>query len=151
MIKRTIDRTLLGRQENATTTPSNWSGMSSAFRASSPILSIFDLTEGEQARNGLQRKSWNNIHILNEWRIHLKREDPLSYHRKVWQTDLLCPGGGQYLWNQEFQTFESSAFGHPADPKFPKKLSLIGDWEAVDFRINFEDNGLRAKAMLERN
>ena len=151
MIKRTIDRTLLGRKKNANPPPSNWSGMSSAFRASSPILSIFDFTAGEQARNGLQRKSWNNIHILNEWRIHLKREDPLSYHRKVWQTDLLCPGGGQYLWNQEFQTFESSAFGHPADPKFPKKLSLIGDWEAVDFRINFEDNGLRAKAMLERN
>ena len=39
---------------------------------------------------------------------HLKK-DSLAYHQRVWQTDLLCPGGSEYLWNEEFQTFESTA------------------------------------------
>ena len=72
--------------------------MSSALLASKPIPSIFDLTMGQNTINGLQRKSWNNLYALNEWRIVLNKKDSLTYHQKVWQTDLLCPGGGKYQW-----------------------------------------------------
>ena len=151
VIRRTIERTLLRREENASLPQANWAEMSSAFRASKPIPSMIDLTMGQNVMNGLQRKSWKNLHALNEWRIHLKKKDSLAYHQRVWQTDLLCPGGGEYLWNEEFQTFESTAFGHPANPKLPKKISPLGRWAGIDFRINFENDGLRAKARLERN
>ena len=101
---------------------------------------------GENVINGLQRKSWKNLHALNEWRIQLKKMDALAYHWKVWHTDLLCPGGGEYRWNQKFQTYESTAFGNPANPKTPKNLSVFGGWKAINFGLNFEKDGLRVQA-----
>ena len=68
--------------------------MSTAFLASKPIPSIFNLAMGQNTFTGLQRKSWNNLHALNEWRIVLNKKDSVAYHQKVWQTDLLCPGEG---------------------------------------------------------
>ena len=125
--------------------------MSSAFQASNPIPSILDLSMGQNVIKGLQRKSWNNLHALNEWRIHLNKKNPLAYHQKVWQTELVCPGGGRYEWNEKFQTYESTVFGHAGQPKMPKLLSILGNWKNVDFGINFENDGLRVNANLVRN
>lgn len=150
IIQKAIERNILRRDENSTLKKGNWSDMSSAFQASKPIPSIFDLTMRQNTINDLQRKSWNNLHALNEWRIYLKKKAPLEYHQRVWQTDLLCPGGGKYLWNQEFKTYESSVFGHPGAPNLPQKISILGKWEKVDFRINFENDGLRVKATLTK-
>jgi hypothetical protein len=150
IIQKAIERNILRRDENSTLKKGNWSDMSSAFQASKPIPSIFDLTMSQNTINDLQRKSWNNLHALNEWRIYLKKKAPLEYHQRVWQTDLLCPGGGKYLWNQEFKTYESSVFGHPGAPNLPQKISILGKWEKVDFGINFENDGLRVKATLTK-
>ena len=150
IIQKAIERTLLQREENSTLPKAKWDGMSTAFHASRPIPSLFDLSMGQNVINGLQRKSWNNLHALNEWRIHLKKKDSLKYHQKVWHTDLLCPGGGEYQWNKKFQTYESTVFGHPANPKSPKNFSLFGKWKAVDFGLSFENDGLRVRANLEK-
>jgi len=151
IIQKAIERNILRRDENASLTKENWGGMSSAFQASKPIPHIFDLSMSHNSINGLQRKSWNNLHALNEWRIYLKKKAPLAYHQKVWQTDLLCPGGGKYIWNQEFKTYESTVFGHPGEPKIPNNLSLIGRWEMVDFGVNFEYDGIRVKGIVSRD
>ena len=151
IIKQAIERNLIHRDNTATLPKANWGGMSSAFMATNPVTSILDFTMSGNEMNGLQRKSWKNIHALNEWRINLKKENPLAYHKRVWQTELLCPGGGDYKWNQKFQTYESSAFGHPAEPKTPAKLSLLGKWQSIDFGIIFETDGLRIKAELNRS
>ena len=150
IIRQAIERNILRRDKNSTLPKANWGGMSSALLASKPIPSMFDLTMGQNTINGLQRKSWNNLHTLNEWRIVLNKKDPLTYHRKVWQTDLLCPGGGKYVWNDKFKTYESTVFGHPAKAKLPKTISILGNWSKVDFGINFENDGLRVQAQLER-
>ncbi len=150
IIQKAIERNILRRDENSSLTKGNWSGMSSAFQASTPIPSIFDLSMGQNTMNGLQRKSWNNLHALNEWRLLLKKNDPLTYHQRVWQTELLCPGGGKYIWNEKYKTYESTVFGHAGSPKLPENFSVIGDWKAVDFQINFENNGLRVKSGLTR-
>ena len=150
IIQKAIERNLLQREENSTLPKAKWDGMSTAFHASRPIPSLFDLSMGQNVINGLQRKSWNNLHALNEWRIHLKKKDSLKYHQKVWHTDLLCPGGGEYQWNKKFQTYESTVFGHPANPKSPKDFSLFGKWKAVDFGLSFENDGLRVRANLEK-
>ena len=146
MIQRAIDRNLLNREENASNIRASWAGNSTALQASKPIPSIFDLSMGQNFINGLQRKSWKNLHALNEWRVQLKEMDALAYHWKVWHTDLLCPGGGEYRWNQRFQTYESTVFGHPANPKAPKDFSVFGGWKAINFGLNFEKDGLRVQA-----
>ncbi|MBL65748.1 MAG: hypothetical protein CML14_06135 [Puniceicoccaceae bacterium] len=150
MIHRAIDRNLLNREENASNIRASWAGNSTALQASKPITSIFDLSMGQNFINGLQRKSWKNLHVLNEWRVQLKEMDALAYHRKVWHTDLSCPGGGEYRWNQMFQTYESTVFGHPANPKAPKDFSVLGGWKAIDLGLNFEKDGLRVQASVTR-
>ena len=150
MIHRAIDRNLLNREENASNIRASWAGNSTALQASKPITSIFDLSMGQNFINGLQRKSWKNLHVLNEWRVQLKEMDALAYHRKVWHTDLSCPGGGEYRWNQMFQTYESTVFGHPANPKAPKDFSVLGGWKAIDLGLNFEKDGLRVQASVTK-
>ncbi len=151
IIQKAIERNILRRDENSSLTKENWGGMSSAFQASKPIPYIFDLSMSQNTINGLQKKSWNNLHALNEWRIYLRKQAPLAYHQKVWQTELLCPGGGKYIWNQEFKTYESTVFGHPGEPSLPANLSVLGKWNHVDFGLNFENDGLRVKAELKRS
>jgi len=80
----------------------------------------------------------------------LNKKDSVAYHQKVWQTDLLCPGGGKYVWNEKFKTYESTVFGHPANAKLPKTISIFGTWNEVDCSVNFENDGLRVKAKLQR-
>ena len=150
MIHRAIDRNLLNREENASNIRASWAGNSTALQASKPITSIFDLSMGQNFINGLQRKSWKNLHVLNEWRVQLKEMDAIAYHRKVWHTDLSCPGGGEYRWNQMFQTYESTVFGHPANPKAPKDFSVLGGWKAIDLGLNFEKDGLRVQASVTK-
>ena len=150
MIHRAIDRNLLNREENASNIRASWAGNSTALQASKPITSIFDLLMGQNFINGLQRKSWKNLHVLNEWRVQLKEMDAIAYHRKVWHTDLSCPGGGEYRWNQMFQTYESTVFGHPANPKAPKDFSVLGGWKAIDLGLNFEKDGLRVQASVTK-
>mgnify|MGYP001414620898 CR=1 FL=1 len=150
MIHRAIDRNLLNREENASNIRASWAGNSTALQASKPITSIFDLLMGQNFINGLQRKSWKNLHVLNEWRVQLKEMDAIAYHRRVWHTDLSCPGGGEYRWNQMFQTYESTMFGHPANPKAPKDFSVLGGWKAIDLGLNFEKDGLRVQASVTK-
>jgi len=54
------------------------------------------------------------------------------------------------VWNDKFKTYESTVFGHPANAKSTKTISILGNWSKVDFGINFENDGLRVKAELER-
>ena len=79
------------------------------------------------------------------------QKDALAYHLEVWQTELQCPGGGKYSWNEKFKTYESSVFGHPGKPSMPKKgIGLLGPFGSVDFGITFENDGLRAQGTVSR-
>ena len=96
-----------------------------------------------------KRKSWNNLHALNEWRIVLNKKDSLSYHQKFGKPICSALEEGKYVWDEKFKTYESTVFGHPGSPKSPDQLSVLGKWNQVDFRINFENDGLRVQADLE--
>ena len=56
------------------------------------------------------------------------------------------------MWNETWQTMESSAFGHPGAPKpgptLPRALARTLRGE---FGLEFELDGLRARAVLERD
>ena len=99
----------------------------------------------------MRRRAWGNLPILNAWRQRFESEDPVALHSKFWQRELLCPGGGEYRWNEEWQTMESTVYGHPGDPKagpgFPPSLQGLS---FANFGLTFEENGLRAKVQLER-
>ncbi len=95
--------------------------------------------------------SWNNLAILNEWHRLFPDRNPVEVHEELWNTRLLCAGGGEYLWNEEWQTMESTVYGHPGNPRegpiFPLALN---DLASGDFGLTLEENGLRARVFLRR-
>ena len=65
----------------------------------------------------MQARAWANLPILNQWRQRCPEQDPLALHAAHWQTTLRCPGGGRYVWNEEYQTMASTVYGHPGEPQ----------------------------------
>ena len=128
-----------------------WIGESMAIQAKSAVLETLQTIFRENINITLQSRSWANIQILNEWRRRFDQADPVVFHRRFWQTRLVCPGGGKYVWNEQFKTMESTVFGHPAEPKMPEELpEIMRRINSVSMGITFEDNGLRARAEIER-
>src|SRR6185295_7653408 len=108
------------------------------------------LFEGELA-SALRRDSWRNLPILNEWHRLQPELDPVALHEKVFRERLTCPGGGAYVWNAEWKTFESTVFGHPGAPKVGIRQPKA--WDALArarFALEFEADGLRVRAEIER-
>lgn len=97
-------------------------------------IEAFNVAAEEQ----LRAKSWTNLPILNEW-VRKGESDPVAFHELEWGTRLVCPGGGAYVWNEEHQTMESTAYGHPADPREgPSLPPAVGSLELMDFGLAFE-------------
>jgi hypothetical protein len=128
-----------------------WLGKNLCLQADRTVLDLAKDLGDEDYQKTMQTRSWGNLPILNEWKRRYPKEDPVALHEKHWKTTLVCPGGGQYVWNEEWQTMQSSVYGHPATPKtgppFPAILqsALYGN-----FGLTFENQGLRANAVLER-
>ncbi|MCP4149364.1 MAG: hypothetical protein GY757_16575 [bacterium] len=132
-----------------------WLGKSMCIQAREPLLDIFRILYGNPMKRTLQRRSWGNIVILNEWRRnfgrYLAKKGPLAFHQLYWQMKLLCPGGGDYVWNEEFQTMESTVFGHPGiHGKIDKLNDPLESIVEANLGVTFESNGLRARGELIR-
>jgi hypothetical protein len=113
-------------------------------------LELIDLLFREELRRTLVRGSFGNLPILNEWRRLFPAVDPVELHARVFHERLLCPGGGAYVWNEEWSTLESSVFGHPGAPK--DGVRRPPDWAGIErlrSRLTFEDDGLRVRVELE--
>src|SRR6185295_17610682 len=110
---------------------------------------------GTQSAQGeaMQRLSWANIPILNEWKRLYPQSDPVAMHEKLWGVKLLCPAGGKYVWNEKYLTMESTVLGHPGEPKAPprdKLLTPLARLRSGNFGLTFENQGLRARVVIER-
>ena len=99
----------------------------------------------------MQRLSWANIPILNEWKRRYPDRDPVEVHEAYWQRKLVCPGGGRYRWNESWQTMESTVYGHAGEPKdgpsWPASLARLSHG---NFGLTFQDDGLRARIQIRR-
>ena len=66
----------------------------------------------------------------------------MALHEKFWQDRLLCPGGGEYVWNDQWQTMESTVYGCPGAPKDgPPAPPLLNAIKQGNFGLTFEDQG----------
>jgi hypothetical protein len=156
LLKKSLDRMTARSQAKAQKKESNsssvpWLGKSLALQVKQSALDIVQTMFQENLNANLEQRSWANIPILNEWNRRYPRTSPEILHQRLWNTRLVCPGGGKYTWNEKFQTFESTAFGHPARPRFRHDLSISWfDITLANLGITFENNGLRAQAELTR-
>ena len=129
----------------------SWLGSSVAARANRKVIDVIEALARDEYRAFAQAKSWDNLWILNEWKRLFPAEDPVKVHERLWGTRLVCPGGGTYVWNESWQTMESTAYGSPLLPKAGPDVPLpISTLSAASFGLTFEPNGLRARTEIER-
>ena len=162
LLKRALDRRLAGRDGSKSEANSkkpaaksaeagSWAGKNMGLQVKQQFLKLLEHGLDEGYRHEMQRLSWGNLPILNEWKQRYPETDPVQLHKRFWQRTLVCPGGGKYVWNDEWQTMESTVFGHPGDPKsgagFPSQLKQI---KFGNLGLTFEESGLRARLELKR-
>jgi len=151
VMKRALERRAK-RKANAELPPQPvWLGKNVGMQADVRLIRTAELFEDYYSKE-LQTHSWSNIYILNEWKKRYPKDDPVKLHQKFWQTELLCPGGGTYVWNEKWQTMESTVFGHPGEPKKPEHVlsETLGRIKSGNFGLTFENDGLRARVEIER-
>ena len=90
--------------------------------------------------------------VLNEWKRLYPDEESVALHERIWKTRLVCPGGGTYVWNEAWQTMESTVYGHPGEPKEgPAMPPPVARILSGNLGITFEHDGVRARAILTRS
>lgn len=146
-----LRRTATTEETELHTKASSWIDGSLAIQAKQKNFHILQALFQENLSLTLQRRSWSNILILNEWKRRYESMAPDRLHQQFWNTKLTCPGGGEYVWNEEFQTMESTVFGHPGHPRLLHNLPnpLSGILEA-GMNITFEADGLRGRVEIQR-
>ena len=128
-----------------------WLGESLCLQADRKVLGVAEIATRDDYRQAMQLRAWGNMPILNEWKGLYPDQDPVALHQKLWQTRLVCPGGGQYVWNERWQTMESTVYGHPGEPKEgPPVPPQLARFVSGNFGVTFEHGGLRARASLQR-
>ena len=151
VFKRAVDRHQR-RQANPDETKHKWLGEHVAGRANRKIFQAMETLSGDDGYRGeLQMRAWKNIPILNEWKRLFPGRDPVELHEKLTGIRLLCPGGGKYVWNDAWKTYESSVFGHCADPKRgPEDCLPFEGWTWGNFGVTLEKEGIRARASITK-
>jgi len=128
-----------------------WLGQSHGLRIDQRFIAFLTAFAGEEQLERMQLLSWSNLPVLNAWRRELREDDALAFHERAFGVVLHCPGGGEYRWNETWQTFESTVYGHPAEPRAgpslpPAALTVL----SAELGLTFEDGGLRSRARIVR-
>ena len=127
-----------------------WLGSNLCLQVERKFIDVLQKASQEEYQSHLQLLAWNNLPILNEWKRLYPGKDPVKLHEALWGTKLLCPAGGSYVWDEKWQTMESTVFGHPGEPKVGAATPLAAVTSA-NLGVSFENQGLSAKAVLDRN
>jgi len=156
VLKRALDRQAAreagkGDDQAGSASIKPWLGTNLCLQIDRQFLSAFEVMSHDDYQSAQQLLCWNNLPILNEWKRLYPAQDPVKLHEQFWQTKLLCPGGGTYVWNAKWHTMESTVYGHPGEPKQgPGRLELLAKITSANLGLTFENQGLTAKAVLER-
>jgi hypothetical protein len=156
VMKRAIDRQL-AREANKkdksapVVAAKPWLGSNVGIQLDRRAVDIFSGVNRDEQQYAMQARAWSNLPILNEWKRLYPDSDPVKVHEQVWKIRLICPGGGSYVWNDKYQTMESTVYGHPGEPKVgPIVASAMSEFSTGNFGLTFEQKGLRARVSLEK-
>lgn len=163
VLKRAIDRRLARAAEKKPEPaadpaaapmepPHPWLGSNFCLQVDRKAIELGVSMQGIEVQRFMQGVAWSNLPILNEWKRRFPDQDPVEVHERLWATRPLCPGGGEYVWNAEWQTMESSVYGHPGEPlNGPAFPTALNQFQFGNFGVTFEDQGLRAQVEFQRD
>jgi hypothetical protein len=146
LIKRAIER---HAQPDKHAGASPWLGEHAGLTVEGDALKWIARGSRDAMRELAQQQAWAALPILNEWRRLRPDDNPVQLHQRVWHQTLGQPD--DYRWNEDWQTMESVAWGHPGQPRTPENpptLDLLGSLQQGKLGVTFENQGLRAKADL---
>ena len=116
-------------------------------------LFLFDFAEQHFMESALAN-SWSALPILNELERAFPDRDPQELYAQAFGAGSLASGpdgGAAYAWNAQWSSFESTQYGLPAAPRQgPTLKDVLASIERLALGITFEQDGLRARARLER-
>ncbi|MEN6448881.1 MAG: hypothetical protein ABFC96_00180, partial [Thermoguttaceae bacterium] len=153
VLKRAIDRQqpAAGEAASAKVAEKPWLGSNLALKINRKAIDAIARLNRHDVQRAMQARSWSNLPILNQWKRLYPDEDPVALHERIWKVRLVCPGGGRYIWNERWQTMESTVYGHPGEPKLgPPAPPIFQEFISGSFGVTFEHQGLRSRASLER-
>lgn len=157
VVQRGLDRLTAAATTQSTTQPATqpasppWLSESLGLQVQTSLVIGLSQMIRDEYQSESQRRAWGNIPILNEWKRLNPQGDPQDIHQKKWGCRLLDPSGGTYAWNEKDQTMESTVYGHPGLPKKgPELPEAVRAFTNLNAGVTFENQGLRAKAELER-
>ncbi len=128
-----------------------WLGKNVALQANQRLLDVLAGLAQDRYQAMMQSKAWDNLPILNEWKQRYPNRDPVELHERFWQTRLVCPGEGTYVWNDAWQTMESTVYGHPNAPRLgPAVAPALLQFLSGNFGLTFNDRSLRVSVSLDR-
>lgn len=148
LLRRAMDRAFAPDRQPSKQT---WPGRSMAVRLDQRALLALEGLLGDWQEENLKFASWRNLVILDEWKRLFPDEDPLAVHARHFHQELVCPGGGRYVFNAEWGGMESTAYGRPEAPRDEATaVSLLESFLSAALGITFEDDGLRARVSVQR-
>jgi hypothetical protein len=122
-----------------------------ALSLNTDALRIFESLGSEFRTDASRARAWSNIFILNELRRLFPDKDPQAIYETFWKASLATAETGTYTWNDEWQTMESSLWGHPGQQKNPSMaVGVLEKIKRADLALTFENGGLRVRAGYER-
>lgn len=131
--------------------PEEWLGKNVAMRADRDFLGLLSRMFGDAYQRRLERRCFANLPILEEWKRLFPDRDPVEVHAELWNVQLVCPSGGQYVWNEAAQAMESTQLGRPDHTKPGDPLgALLRGFRSANLGLTFEHDGIRVRASLER-
>lgn len=137
---------------DATVSERPWLGSNIGLQVDRKAIETFGYVNRTRRQQAMQVLAWSNLLVLNEWKRLYPDQDPVDVHQRVWRIKLICPGGGRYVWNEKWQTMESTVYGHPGEPKEgPELAAALNDVTHGSLGVTFEHQGLRARVSLDRN
>ena len=157
VLQRALDRRIDRREPETEGKPvaavgKPWLGSNVGLQVDRKVLETITHFGRAEYQAMMQARAWGNLPILNEWKRLYPDQDPVELHERIWHTRLVCPGRGEYAWNAEWQTMESTVYGHPGEPKRgPAAPPTLSSFTSGNFGLTFEEQGLRARVSLERN
>jgi hypothetical protein len=132
--------------------PRPWQGRDLAVHVDRRALDVLAALGEMDPRTSLQRSSWDNLPVLNEWKRRFPGRDPVEVHAELWHETLSCPGGGEYVWNEEDRTMSSTVYGHPGRPlEGPVVPRWFSDLSSLDLGVTFLEGGLEARVVVEQD
>lgn len=153
MLKRALDRQAAradtNRADRAAAELRPWLGSNLCANADRKFFDVLQTLMKDENQGRLQRLSWDNLPILNEWKRLFPGKDPVKVHEELWGIKLLDPCGGAYAWNEKQRTMESTVLGNPCAPKTSSTWAL-SDILGARLGVTFENQGLSAQAVLDR-